>query len=250
MTLAARGLTEEVLAAGVDGCPGGWVAAIARKDGGVELEVFRTIDVLVRELRGRGARVIAVDMPIGLPDRPGLRKCDKQARVRLGKARSSVFPVPDRELISQRTYDQVQQVVEERKRRDRSAKGLSKQSFAISSKIAEIDLFVRANPDCHSYFVEVHPEVSFRAMPDRGLELPKKKSTEGRSARKALLGEHLFGRGGLRHPGDGVLPSGAKEDDVLDAFAALWSARRFADKRCVVLGGDLDANGVPMRMIV
>ena len=250
MTIARGGRNDEVLAVGVDGCPDGWVAAIARADRGVEIKVFRTINDLVRELRGRGARVIAVDMPIGLPDTPQLRRCDREAREVLGKAKSSVFPVPDRELISLSTWEEVQEVVAAKKKLDPEAKGISKQSYAISPKIAELDAFVRANPDCHSYVVEVHPEVSFRAMSDREGELPKKKSDEGKRARKALLAEHLFGRGGLRHPGDDMAPSGANRDDVLDAFAALWTAQRFLAQDSFVLGGDLDAHGVPMRMVV
>ena len=250
MTLAERGRTDEVSSVGVDGCPDGWVAAIAGKDRGVEIKVFRTINDLVRELRGRGAGVIAVDMPIGLPDTPQLRRCDMEAREILGKAKSSVFPVPDRELISLPTWEQVQLVVAARKQLDPEAKGISKQSHAISPKIAELDKFVRANPDCHSYVVEVHPEVSFRAMSDREGELPKKKSYGGKLARKALLAEHLFGRDGLRHPGDDMAPSGANKDDVLDAFAALWTAQRFLVHDSFVLGGDLDAHGVPMRMVV
>jgi predicted RNase H-like nuclease len=82
--------TDDVIA-GIDGCPGGWIAAFAR-GGEVRLEILpRFADVLAKH-----PAVIAVDMPIGLPERsgPGGRAAENAVRPLLGARQSSVFSVP------------------------------------------------------------------------------------------------------------------------------------------------------------
>ena len=237
--------TREVLAAGVSSCPGGWAAAIERSDGVVEVAFDESFERLVRGLRDRGARVIAVGVPIGLPERPEFRRCDKEARDRLGERKNSAFPVPDRELLTAATYEEAKLLVAKRKGHNPSEKGISLQSYNTGKKSMEVDVFVRANPDCHAWLVEVHTEVSFYSMAADAL--PKRASREGAMRREALLRRELKD---VDLPKDLPSPGKAQRVQVLSALAALWSARRFADKRCVVLGGDLDANGVPMRMIV
>lgn len=41
-------------------------------------------------------------------------------------------------------------------------------------------------------------------------------------------------------------PSGARADDVLDALAGAWTARRVVAGTHLVLGGDVDSTGRPM----
>jgi predicted RNase H-like nuclease len=78
--------------------------------------------------------------------------------------------------------------------------------------------------------VEVHPEVSFRALKGEPLRYPKKDSWSGGAERRALLG------------GAGIfisdeLPGGerAAPDDVVDAAAAAWSAMRVAEGKSSTL---------------
>ena len=49
-------------------------------------------------------QVIAVDIPIGLPDSAEPRAADIEARKLLGKRRSSVFPTPHRAVLEAPTY--------------------------------------------------------------------------------------------------------------------------------------------------
>jgi predicted RNase H-like nuclease len=49
--------------------------------------------------RRRGPEVVAVDVPIGLPER-GSRDCDVEARRLLGVRSSSVFPAPIRAMLA------------------------------------------------------------------------------------------------------------------------------------------------------
>jgi predicted RNase H-like nuclease len=90
-------------------------------------------------------------------------------------------------------------------------------------------------------FAEASPECSFRAL--TGAVLPPKRTREGREARVAAM-EAEFGPIELRVPG-------ARPDDVLDAYALLWTARRHAAGAATCLAGaETDARGLVMRIVV
>src|SRR5690606_13893043 len=94
------------------------------------------------------------------------------------------------------------------------------QAYAIRDKILDVDAFVRT--DTHPVY-EGHPEVSVRAMAGTGIEHPKK-TFAGMSLRQNLLSAE-----GIDVP-MGIEKSlpGASSDDVLDAAAIAWTARRIA----------------------
>ena len=73
---------------GIDGCPGGWVAVLL-EEGRFADAWFAARFELAVEAAGDAA-VIAVDMPIGLPEEGG-RAADLEARRLLGRQRASVF---------------------------------------------------------------------------------------------------------------------------------------------------------------
>jgi hypothetical protein len=73
--------------------------------------------------------------------------------------------------------------------------------------------------------------------------LPPKRTPEGRHARRAALAAE-FG------PIDVTLP-GARVDDVLDAYALLWTAQRHVAGASLCLAGhEVDGRGLVMRIIV
>src|SRR6516165_9841815 len=86
--------------AGVDGCRAGWLLALARSgDGEVRLRVVpRFAEVIAAP---EAPAVIAVDIPIGLPEQAGHggRTVDNMVRSFLGARRSSVFSVPSRRAV-------------------------------------------------------------------------------------------------------------------------------------------------------
>ena len=45
-------------------------------------------------------------------------------------------------------------------------------------------------------------------------------------------------------------PASAALDDALDALACAWTALRWRRGEAEVLGGEVDATGVPMRIVV
>ena len=84
---------------GVDGWRGAWMGA--RLDG-------RTVALLALPdaaavLAVPDVEVVGIDMPIGLSE-DGVRACDVQARRRLGRAGSSVFPTPVRAVLATDDY--------------------------------------------------------------------------------------------------------------------------------------------------
>ncbi len=199
-----------VLAAGIDAWKGGWVAVVLDTDGFDRAVVAAGFELLVAALDDVG--VIAVDIPIGLP-KTQPRAADAAARAFVGPRRSSVFATPPRAVLQAPDYATARTVA----RRD-FGRGLSTQSYALAPKILEVDQVAARD----SRIVEVHPEVSFRAIADTPLDQPKK-TWNGQMARRLLLeGE------GIRVPADLGAAGAVAPDDVLDAAAAAWSGRRKA----------------------
>jgi len=96
-----RKVLGETWVAGVDGCRAGWIAAFARPQSGeVRLRVvprFAEVTAAAPE----APAIIAVDIPIGLPEQAGRggRTADNVVRSLLGARRSSVFSVPSRRAV-------------------------------------------------------------------------------------------------------------------------------------------------------
>jgi predicted RNase H-like nuclease len=202
---------------GVDGCAGGWVAVTLSACGAVtSVTVAAALDGL--SLAG----VAGIDMPLGLLG-AGWREADRLARRALGRRGVTVFAIPPRPVWECASHAEASRAC-----RDLTGQGFSVQAWGLRRKIAEADAYRRraasAVPPVRLY--EVHPELSFTAM--AGAPLADGKHTRaGLAVRRALLA------------GEGItLPpraAGAAEDDLLDAAAVAWSARRIAAGRAVVL---------------
>lgn len=223
-------MPDSRLVAGVDGCRRGWVVAVGRLDGRgpPTVSVVGWFGDLVAGIERGDLVAVAVDIPIGLPDR-GPRSCDVEARRRLGPRRSSVFPAPVRAVLGCATW-------EEANTRSRAVdgKGLSHQVFNLLPKIVEVDGLL--SPARQARVVEAHPELCFASIAGVPL-VHSKRTVAGRAARTALVGV-------VPAP-----PAGAAADDVLDAHAALWTARRVAAGDEERLGGERDRCGLRMEIV-
>jgi predicted RNase H-like nuclease len=218
--------SSDIWLAGVDGCRAGWLAAFVRPDGndGTIRVVPRFADI--PDAAERPA-VIAVDIPIGLPDRTGYggRAAENAVRPLLGARQSAVFSVPSRSALEQTDYRAACRVAFETSDPPRK---ISKQLFMIAPKIREVDACLRADPAAAASRVfEVHPEAAFwRLNGERALAEPKK--IKGRPYEPGLaLRRGLLASAGL--PAaliDAVPPAGAAADDLLDALACAAVARR------------------------
>ncbi len=201
------------IVAGVDGCPRGWVAAVWGPRG-VDLRVTPLPIVTLRAALA-DAEVVAIDVPIGYgPD----RSCDRAAKARLGAAHSRVFPTPSEAVLRAGSHAEACDVA-----KARGEKGISVQTWNIRERILDAT-------EHRDGLVEAHPEVSFAAL--AGDVLPPKRTPAGATARVAAL-EPVFGD--VRALIAGRDP-GPRPDDVLDALACAWTARRVLDGTAVYLG--------------
>jgi predicted RNase H-like nuclease len=218
--------------AGVDGVPGGWVVARV-SSGRVVWSVVESAAAVLDATAGCAA--VGVDVPLGLPVGSAPRACDVACARRLGRARSSVFPAPPREVLAAPTPEAARAVA-----RRLTGRAISLQTFHIGAKIRDWD-GVATLP---GHVVEVHPEVSLRTLaPD--VDFAPKKTARGAGQRIAALSRWISPAAAL-----GDLPAGARLDDVLDALAAAWSAARWASGTAEVLGAEVDDRGRPMRVVV
>lgn len=210
-----------VAVAGVDVCAGRWVAVVLDDKGhyvGAEskpgiADLVEAVESLACE-QVAGLDVVAVDIPIGLPE-AGRRAADLAVRHVLGIRRSSLFVTPTRAALQERDFD-VANVVN---RESTSGAGVSKQAHALRDRVLEVDDWLATNPPIR--VIEVHPELSFRHLTGAPMQ-HRKKTWAGMNDRRAALTA-----AGIHLPGDlGAAGVYAGVDDVLDAAVAAWSALR------------------------
>ena len=201
--------TERVL--GVDACRAGWVG-IALTGDRIEAYQTRRIADLVKSAAADGPlEVIAVDIPIGMPDN-SRRQADVEARRAVGQLASSVFMTPVRGTLEYGDHGSASA-----HNRERVGEGISIQAFGILPKVREVDLWL---PHAPCRVVEVHPEVSFATLNGAPLEV-RKHTWTGARLRHRLLADAGIDIRDIGEPG-----AKAGVDDVLDAAVAAWTARR------------------------
>jgi predicted RNase H-like nuclease len=229
------------LVLGVDGCPGGWCCVpihTGRDRCAVrEPALYASFDaVLAAE-----ADVICVDIPIGLPEGRGRRRCDELAQNLMSSKKPSVFLPPMRQVLRHADFaafltgaptPQVERIrlhrlacdITERMIGERL---LSIQAFSISPKIHEVDQCISPTHQ-HARSVprvcEVHPELCFRALNGDEIVLSKKSEEDGQRERWELLLKVL--RTTLPDK-PSLLPwpkSKCALDDYIDALVCAWTA--------------------------
>ena len=206
-------------ATGVDACAGGWVAVtllpFAVGDPSGPLTATVTVAPTLDRLHLSG--VVGIDMPLVLLA-GGWRVADVLARRALGRRGVTVFAIPPRPVWQQPTYAEANKAC-----RELTGKGLSAQTWGLRGKILEADAYRRTSP---ARLHEVHPELSFAAI--AGAPLAASKHT----ADGLVLRRELLARVGVTLP---PKVPGAPENDLLDAAAVAWSARRIAAAEAVTL---------------
>jgi len=249
--------SDDIWLAGVDGCSGGWLAVFARPDGAIlpPRVVKQFADIAFGVER---PAIIAVDMPIGLPERSpaGGRLAEREARALLGDRKSSVFRIPSRRAVAASVAPEPADARERffaacaiARETSEDSKGFAKQGFYILDKVAEIDTFLCAHEDHANRVFETHPELAFVMMNGgQALDLPKK--VKSRVHPPGLdLRRHLLIRAGIDEGIAGMkAPKGAGDDDLIDALACLVTARRLfrGEARSHPQDPPRDAFGLPM----
>ena len=205
-------MTGRVL--GVDACRKGWI--------GIAGDLTAYFAVTIGELFERASAdgelaVVGIDIPIGLPSTRS-READRRARRVVGKRASSVFTTPTRQALMAAKHAEATAL-----NKQVTGEGISQQAYALAKKILEVDAWA---PTATCVVIEVHPEVSFATMAGRSL-VHRKSTWAGGEERRQLLA-----RAGMGIAGDiGLAGEFAAVDDVLDAAAVAWTAKRYADGR-------------------
>lgn len=201
---------------GVDACRGGWVGVVLDHDLRPWVRTAATIAELVDLVREtHDVAVVAIDIPIGLPDTAG-RRADAEARRELVGKSSSLFSTPTRAALEAETYEAARAA-------NLAATGgrtsASAQAYALREKVLQVDAWVRSGPGVT--VVEVHPELSFARMSGAPVLASKKDGDGVLARREALAAQGITAPPWFRGAGFG-------EDDLLDACAAAWTGVRHA----------------------
>jgi predicted RNase H-like nuclease len=207
-------MTTDPRVLGVDACRGGWVGVVL--DGGPPTaHVARRFAEVVALASAAGpVAVVGVDIPVGLP-RTGRRAADVLARAALGPLWSSVFLTPVRAALLAPDHATAVAV-----NRELAGEGTSIQAYGLRHRVLEVE--EHAAGAGHPV-LEVHPEVVFAHLNGAPLTV-RKKTWAG-----AALRYRLLAGAGVVLDGDlGLAGRDAAVDDVLDAAAVAWTARRAA----------------------
>ena len=149
-----------------------------------------------------------------------------------------VFPTPSTAVLNAKTHEQASQL-----NRETIGKGISIQTWNLVPQIRQIRESL--HPEDANQFFECHPETSFCELAKHSLS--SKKTPEGCEQRINLLRRVIPDIDAIVQ----TLPKKCKVDDALDAFAAAWSAKRYAQNKAIIIGGhDYDNDGYPIRVII
>jgi predicted RNase H-like nuclease len=238
-----RRTRPKAIVSGVDGCRSGWLCVTENPESDtLSARIFGTFRELLEA--EHTSTVIAIDIPIGLTDR-GPRACDTAARRRLGARRgSSVFPAPIRSVLEATDYADACRL-----RRLHEGSAMSQQAFGILPKVKEVDALLSADPSLQTRVREVHPEISFAEWAGRPMQNAKRTSA-GRLEREALIEETWLGE--RKRLATSLGRGGWQADDLNDALAALWTARRISAGREQVMPAspEVDADGLRMEIVL
>jgi predicted RNase H-like nuclease len=192
--------------AGVDGCKDRWIVVTEDAAGHTTVREPCAFTQLYQD---EALDLIVIDIPIGLPDK-GPRQADLGARRFLKHRHVCVFPAPIRPVLScssrEGAYKTCLAVGDKR---------VNVFQWAIVPKVKTIDLVLRQHKNIQHRIREGHPEVSFALMNENVPLLSKKKAMGIEQRIKLLTGHFPDMRTETSHL-----------EDVLDAYALLWTARR------------------------
>jgi 8-oxo-dGTP diphosphatase len=163
--------------AGIDGCKKGWLM-VRYSDNNYKYGVYKHIEESIKD--NKDIDRILIDMPLGLSSKKVKRTVEKELRGELKNKSSSVFNPPCREALHEIDYKSAKQ-----KNIEIEGKSLSIQSFNISSKIKELDEFLKTKPNVE--LIESHPELCFKHLNNGNVLLSKKSDNNGLNERKNIL---------------------------------------------------------------
>ena len=210
---------------GIDGCKSGWFSIWENQDKSIHSSVFSNLNELKNFFKNESQLILGIDMPVVLSEVIP-RQADQLARKLLSKKASSVFTAPTPEMLDQPNYEKASLISKRL-----FGKSMSLQSWYLFPKIKDVQTMIH-HEDMQIY--EIHPELSFRAMNNEQVILESKKTHEGFALRNALLSMHfknfIFEEIRRHYARKDVM-----DNDILDALAVLWSAKRIQSNQASYL---------------
>src|ERR1700733_13785869 len=151
--------------AGVDGCKKkGWIVALAQSwpfHEPVRIEFRPDFNGVLEATLG--CEVVAVDMPIGLPDGSDIRDCDLSARKALGRQWSSVFLTPPRSCLEANGPDEFQSM-----HKELMGKGAGFPVWRIVPRMREVNRILEeqviSDAAVQNRVIEFHPELTWQRL--------------------------------------------------------------------------------------
>jgi len=231
---------------GVDGCRRGWIrvsVSLGPENKELSAKVFETAEALFAD---GPPTVIGIDIPIGLPD-TAPRKCDEPLHALLKDKWNPTLRAPPMRaaLDPSFTYKAACDANEKQ-----CGKRLSQQSYAILPKIHEVDELLQSSANLRKRVYEVHPEVSFHYWNGEKPMQYSKKSGFGFLERYKLVEKEF--PGAVLQIREAHPRSAVADDDILDAIAVAWTARRIhmKENECIPEGvPERDEMGLPMQIL-
>jgi predicted RNase H-like nuclease len=205
------------IVAGIDGFEERWLVVILQDGCFAGAHVFDSLSDAAKALKD--AVVLAVDTPIGFPREGYGRAAERAAEKLVESRRRSVFSTLPRPVYLEANYDTAKVIAKEL-----TGKSVSRQSHGMRLKMLEAVELQEREPR----LIEVHPEVSFRALAGRPLDYAKTTWGGFVVRRQLLCDAGIVIPSDLGSGDDATDPAEAGIDDVLDAAAAAWTADRHA----------------------
>lgn len=228
---------------GIDVCKGKWIA-VCLKNNEFEIGKFDTIKEVCENYEN--ADYIIVDMPIGLLDDSTKHRPESEARKYLKGKTSSIFNTPCRKAVYSDDYESAAKA-----NKEILGVGLAIQSYAISSKIREVDEFLNNNPEWKNRLLEGHPEICFAKLNDDKAVLENKTKEEGQKKRLDILKKYYKDSEKVVERFLKEVPARKKIDDVIDALCLAITGALSMEygMKSIPETPDKDANGLKMQMV-
>ena len=231
-----------------------WILAASKSTQGspLDFDVCGSFGELWDKATARDFRVLAVDMPMGLPSPTSeWRQSDARARELLGEARrKTVFEPPPLCTIDAQDYDDANRLAVEA-----GGRTLSRGSYRLLQRCREVRGTIKPEAFASSaqcMVVEVLAEMCFWALNEEQPTRFEKRDWSGQQERIELLRPEFSNIEEAMKGAPQRFGPKLQWFDLFDAAAAAWTARRIASGTAQDLGedGEVDEDGFPMSIWV
>lgn len=235
-------MREDVLTIGVDGCTGGWIAAIY-ESGNFRIERYRDMVELTDTYPTFDAFLI--DMVIGFQSCADDVRPDPFARKIIAQRASTIFAVPSRQAIYE--TEKEAQIAANMAALNKS---LGAQTRAIIPKMRELDEFLNAHGNYKNVIRESHPEVCFCRL-NSSVVMSKKSEMDGLQERCEILQRYIpdLNCEEILHTAKRLH---CNADDVVDAICLMVTANLDTQGKAESIPESVqkDACGLDMQMVI